>query len=115
MGKTLDRNRKAGIVYGHDEYKFCQDGQYFDNYGNLCGAADTPKSQPDKADTGGAPEVVELTEDNSKRIKKLNKMSVPALKKLATALSEQMNLDVPEGGKGAKGRYVRFLVDNTTD
>jgi hypothetical protein len=110
--KELDRNRKYGVVYGHAVYHFMQDGVYFDAQGKVVGGkekASTAKASEDP------PQVVENTADNSPRIAKLNKMAIPKLKRLVKTVSEQLGIDAPEGGKGAKARYVRFLVDNTTD
>lgn len=109
--KKLDRNRKYGTVYGHDTYKFFQEGVYFDGQGNAVGGSE--KSTPTPAET--PPQVVENKADNSQRIAKLNKMAIPTLRKLVDQVAEQLGIDAPEGGKGAKGRYVKFLVDNTTD
>lgn len=109
----LDRNRKYGTVYGHDTYRFQQDGVYFDGQGNSVGGS----KKPDVTPAAEPPQVVENPEAEAKaeRLKKLNKMSVAKVRVLAQKVAEQLDLDMPEGGTGAKGRYVKFLVDNTTD
>lgn len=114
MSKLLDRNRKYGTVYGHKSFRFHQDGVYFDAKGFPAGGKST-KAAVKAAPDDEPPVVVENVADNSQRIAKLNKMSVPALKKLAVKVADQLDLEMPEAGKGAKARYVRFLVDNTTD
>jgi hypothetical protein len=108
--KKLDRNRKYGMVYGHAEAKFMQDGTLFNGAGYELGFSPEPESEADDK-----PQVVEQTSNNAERIAMLNKMAIPKLRKLVDAVAGQLDIDPPEGGKGAKARYVKFLVDNTTE
>lgn len=109
----LDRNRKYGVVYGHAEKCFMQDGNYFDGQGTLIGKQTKP-SQPVPAQE--PPAVAENPDGASERVNKLNNMHIAKLKKMALKLAEQLGVDAPPTtGKGVKAKLVKWIADNTTD
>jgi hypothetical protein len=100
-------------VYGDPVESFYQDGHFFDGTGKYVRSADGSKPVEVKEPVA----VVEQTEDPGKadRIKALQKLAVPKLRKLAEEISEATGTDMPESGKGAKARYVKYIADNTSD
>jgi hypothetical protein len=114
VGIKLDRNRKHGTVYGDDAEKYYQDGNFFDGQGNFVRSASGNRVEP--KDDGEAPGVAQLKDEGkAARIKELGTQSIPALRKLVEQVEAATGKKAPEGGSGAKARYVQYIADNTTD
>lgn len=110
----LDRGRYYGQVYGDPVEKFYQDGKFFDGMGNCVRCADgSPvpqvKAQPEEAVTN----VPDEDDGKVQRIKALRKNTFPALKKMAEQVSEATGDPLPEGGPGAKARFVAYIAERT--
>lgn len=109
--RKLDRGRYYATVYGDPKRKFMQDGMFFDGMGVAVDASGVEQSKPEP--TNDPVEVVERDDSEAERLKELNAMSVPALKKLAKKVSEATDTELPEGGTGAKARLVKYIAKHT--
>lgn len=112
MGIRFDRSRKHGVVFGHETEKFYQDGCFFDGVGNFVRSASG--KAPVEPETEPAP-LVEASNAKADKIATLSKMTVPALKKMASDVHDITGVELPKGGTGAKARLVTYLAENTAD
>lgn len=109
--RKLDRNRYYALVYGDPKRAFMQDGMFFNGMGVAVDASSVDQPEPEPTNTPVA--VVERDDSDAKRLKELNAMTVPALKKLAAKVSEATGTKLPKGGKGAQARLVTYIAKHT--
>ena len=88
-----------------------QDGMFFDGMGVAVNASGVKQAKPEP--TNDPVEVVERDDSEAERLKELNAMSVPALKKLAKKVSKATDTELPKGGTGAKARLVKYIAKHT--
>jgi hypothetical protein len=115
----FDIKRKHGTVYGDEvenpkrPRKYWQGGVYFDAEGF---PVDQPRPAKASEPVPAAEpvKVVELKEKpGTDALEALQKMTVPALKKLAAAVHEASGAELPENGTGVKARLIAYIAENT--
>ena len=109
--RKLDRGRYYAVVYGDPKKKYMQDGMFFDGAGIAVDGAVEPKEEPVPANEPVV--VVEVDDSKVQRIKELQAMTVPALKKLAKKVSDATGTDLPEFGTGVQARLVAYIAEHT--
>lgn len=117
--KTLDRNRRYGMVYGDEVEKFYQDGCFFNGRGEFVRTKDgkpgkAPAERPESLKEAVAPTAPSDPVPSDDRAEKLQKLHISKLKKLAASVAEQAEVELPEiAGAGAKPKWIKWILDNT--